>query len=493
MLILGRIWPAAWAWLRSVRGRLVATYLVAASVLALAGVALFTLTLTHGLRTNVDAGLQTRAATLGTDLGASGLTEAIDVAPSTGVSRHPFDELQSITAVYAPNGRRVDSQPAVLPDVLVSPARIKRAAAADYRYTAGYAGESFRILIKPAQRPDGLWHLVVGQNLGAVDEANNEVQRALIITVPVLLVLVAVGAWLLSGAALRPVARMSADAQALGEHDSYGRITEPPTRDSLNHLARTFNALLDRLHNSLDRQRNLVADAGHELRTPLAVLQAELETAVRPNRTRADLVDSINHARVEVNRLATLAEDLLLLAQADGGQPLIRLQLTDVGELLDEIERSSRNQAVDHQVSLTFERPSLLIADVDPVALRRVVDNLLANSLRHTPPGGTVTVQAAVVDQPPVLRIRVTDTGGGFPSAFLPHVFDRFGRADQARSRAAASAGSGLGLAIVETLVTAHGGTVTVSNTAGGSDRPVGALVDLRFPTRALDQDGGRE
>jgi signal transduction histidine kinase len=111
-------------------------------------------------------------------------------------------------------------------------------------------------------------------------------------------------------------------------HDDGSRITEPPTMDSLNRLARTLNALLDRLRVSLDQQRAFVADAGHELRTPLAVLQTELETAIRPNRTRQDLVDSITHAQDEVARLAALANDLLFLAEADGGHPMMRRQPT---------------------------------------------------------------------------------------------------------------------------------------------------------------------
>ena len=137
---------------------------------------------------------------------------------------------------------------------------------------------------------------------------------------------------------------MRADAEALSAHEDGSRITEPPTMDSLNRLARTFNALLDRLRVSLDQQRTLVADAGHELRTPLAVLQTELETAIRPNRTRQDLVESITHAQDEVARLAALANDLLFLAEADGGHPMLRRQPTTVTGLLEDVDQAFRGR-----------------------------------------------------------------------------------------------------------------------------------------------------
>ncbi len=469
-------------WVPGVRGRLVATYLLAAVVLSVAGVALFTLTLSRGLRDNVDAGLQTRAATLAGDL-AAGNVEQVDPSPRIAAAGHASD-VRAFIAVYAPGPRLIDAQPSSLPAQPLTPAQTRTPPSVATIRTARYGGESFRILIRPVPRPDGTWLVVVGESLGPADEAGAQVRHALFIAVPIVLALVGAGAWLVSGAALKPVDRMSADAQNLGEHDPAGRITEPATRDSLSHLARTFNALLDRLHHSLDRQRSLVADAGHELRTPLAVLQTELETAVRPTRSRADLVDSINHARVEVTRLAALAEDLLLLAQADGGHPIVRGQLTDVSELLDDLTRAYRDRAEALGLRVYTERPPALIAELDPVALRRILDNLLANGLRHTPRGGAITLHAgteSVSAEPSVgdrqLVLRIGDTGPGFAPQFLPHVFDRFARADQGRSRSAPAAGSGLGLAIVEALVHAHGGAVSAMNRSGG-----GALVEVRLP-----------
>ncbi len=469
--------------LRGVRARLVSTYLLAAIVLAAGGATLLMVTLSRGLRASVDAALQTRAHTLAADL-AAGNVEQGD-PPTIGRPEHHASAVLAFTAVYGPGGTLIDAQPSSLPAPPVSAGQATHPPASATFRTTGFGGESFRILTQPVHLRDGTWVVVVGESLGAADEAAAQVRHALVVAVPILLVLVGLGAWLLSGAALKPVDRMRADAQALGEHNPGGRITEPATGDSLNQLARTFNALLDRLHHSLDRQRSLVADAGHELRTPLAVLQTELETAVRATRSRADLIDSINHARVEVARLAALSEDLLLLAQDGGAQQIVRPQLTDVSELLDHAVQAYRDRATEGAVILELTRPPALIADLDPVALRRILDNLLANALRHSPPGGTVTIVAdtehgtagAGSEGRSLLVLRVSDAGPGFPADFLPHVFDRFARADQGRSRASAAAGSGLGLAIIDTLVRAHRGTVSAANRPAG-----GAVLELRLP-----------
>lgn len=175
----------------------------------------------------------------------------------------------------------------------------------------------------------------------------------------------------------------------------------------------------------------------------------------------------------------------------------MRHQLTDVSELIDDVTRAYRDRAGTKGFTVHTERPPTLIAELDPVALRRIVDKLLANSLRHTPAGGTITLYAALETSKPAsgagqteLVVRIVDTGPGFPPEFLPHVFDRFARADQGRSRSAAAAGSGLGLAIVETLVHAHGGRVTARNGPAG-----GAQVEVRLPLLAdepMDPSGRR-
>ena len=492
-------------WLRSLRGRLVVTYVLAATVLAAIGVTVLTLLLQQGLRSNVDAGLRGQAA-----------IQVADITASVGERQHPAPvvtpvgspafrtaagALAAFTATIDPRGRLTEARPTPLPEPALAGADPARPPAAPVFRTVSIAGAPFRVLIVPVHRGSRVWLVVAGTGLAAVDEASSEIRQALLIATPIVLVAVGLGAWLLSGGALRPVERLRREAQRLGERDAAGRLTLPGTRDSLDALAATFNGLLDRLHRSLDRQRALVADAGHDLRTPLAVLQVELETAARPGRTRDDLIESIGHARVEVARLAALADDLLLLAQADGGRPMVHPELSDVGDIVQAAVRAVQDQA--HGVTVEVVGAAAgrgtapLIAEVDPGAVRRILDNLLANALRHTPPDGTVTVsgqlatlsdrQAAVDTDVQELRLQVSDSGRGFDPEFLPYAFERFARADGARGRAGTAAGSGLGLAIVRTLATAHGGWARATNGPSG-----GAVVEvgLRCDTAP---DGGDE
>jgi signal transduction histidine kinase len=379
--------------------------------------------------------------------------------------------VESLTVVYGPDGRVVDAQPLRLPGSPLRSDELAAARSGPVRLTSTVGGRQLRMLAAPVVRADGTWVILVGTDEGTAKEAVDQVDRGMLVGGGVLLVLVAAGAWLLSGAALRPVERLRRDAAELGVHDPAGRLSEPGTEDELAWLARTFNALLDRLHRSLARQRALVADAGHELRTPLAVLRTELELADRPARTRGELAEAVGHARAEVERLSRLADDLLFLARADGGALLTQRRPTELAAVLQEAARGSR--AVAGEVDLVVDVPEGLVADVDAQALRRALDNLLSNALRATGPRGQVRLRAAAGDGG--VLVAVEDSGPGFPPGFLPHAFERFRVAEASRS--AGGGGAGLGLAIVAEIAAAHGGTAAARNLPDG-----GAQVVLCLP-----------
>jgi hypothetical protein len=238
-----------------------------------------------------------------------------------------------------------------------------------------------------------------------------------------------------------------------------------------------MNALLDRLQLALDRQRDFVADASHELLTPLTALRAELELAARPGRSRAALEAAVMAASGDTERLIRLAQDLLLLARAAEGASFLRPGTVDVPGLLADAARAFAGQARARDVTLEVRPGPALTVTADADRLRQAVDNLLSNAIRHSPAGGAVELAAATGrrDGQDLVVVEVRDRGPGFPPGFLPHALERFSRADAGRSRA--EGGTGLGLAIVEFIARAHGGRAVAVNRPGG-----GARVSVELP-----------
>jgi signal transduction histidine kinase len=238
-----------------------------------------------------------------------------------------------------------------------------------------------------------------------------------------------------------------------------------------------MNELLSRLHEALARQRAFVADAGHELRTPFAILQAELELASRPGRDNLELTTALSRASEEAGRLTRLANDLLVLARSDDQQLEVRRTQVQVRALLSESTDAFARRAGETHVTLRVQaRPDLTVA-VDPDRIRQAVDNLLDNAVRFSPEGSTVTVRG--VAEGTDARIEVEDSGPGFPSDYLPKAFERFSRPDSGRGRR--GGGAGLGLAIVQAIAVAHGGKATAANWPEG-----GAVVGIELPGAAV-------
>jgi heavy metal sensor kinase len=290
---------------------------------------------------------------------------------------------------------------------------------------------------------------------------------------PVAVMLAGAVGWLVAGAALRPVDRMRMESEAISGSEPGRRLAIPATRDELAALARGLNRMLDRLEAAVDRERRFAADAGHELRTPLANLKAELDLALRRARSPAELVEALRSASDETDRLARLAEDLLLLASTDGGRLPMRREDIDVAVLIHETVDSFSARASSLGIRLDVSVQEGTRARLDGTRIRQALGNLLDNALRCTPAGGRVIVDSVRRDG--MLIISVGDTGDGFAATFLPDAFEAFARADASRSRSAG--GAGLGLAIVRAIVEAHGGTVEAGNRDEG-----GAIVSLRIP-----------
>jgi signal transduction histidine kinase len=335
--------------------------------------------------------------------------------------------------------------------------------------------EPLRVRAIPAGSEDAPVSVIIGLPFGDVLATRTALRNALLITFPLLLAALAAIAWQVIGWTLRPVEQLRAGAEQISRTGRIRgsargeRLPVPTAADEIRALAVTLNEMLDRLAGAQERQRSFVADAAHELRSPLANIQAQLEVAERLGEggtLPADLM-------ADVKRLSGLVEDLLLLARVDADtRPPAQLSAVDGRALVSEVTRAYAGARV--PVSLIANEPILIM--VDPNELDRAVRNVVDNAVRHA--HSRVTV-AATVDQDQAV-ISVSDDGLGIPPEHRERVFQRFTRLDDARGRN--SGGAGLGLAIVRDLLTRAGGTVAI--TAG--EAPWQTRAELRLPLASV-------
>jgi len=257
-----------------------------------------------------------------------------------------------------------------------------------------------------------------------------------------------------------------------------GRAAPP----AVGELAGTFNAMLARLEASFEAQRRLLADTSHELRNPLTVLRTNLSFLTREDVDPQVRMEAAQEADEEAARLGRLVDDLLLLGRAEAGEALQR-QLVRLDELVEAVAEEAREGGPSHLVEVAAVEP--VVVSGDPERLRQVLRNVVGNALRHTPAG--TRVRLSLYQREGIAELVVADDGPGIASEHIAHIFDRFYRADTARSRAArgassGSSGAGLGLAIAKQLVEAHGGSIAVESAAGQ-----GTMVRIRLPATLPD------
>ncbi len=323
--------------------------------------------------------------------------------------------------------------------------------------------EPSRLLATPVERGGRDLVLVVGATRENNLETLSSFRDELLIAGPVALILATLAGYLLAGAALRPVERMRRQAAQISAETPGERLPVPETRDEVQRLGETLNEMLGRLESALARERDFVADAGHELRTPLALLRTELELALRHAESDAELRDAVRCSAEEVDRLTQLADDLLLIARSERGKLPLRLEPVPTSELLASVARRFEWRAEEAGRSVQAVATDGIRVRGDRIRLEQALGNLVDNSLRHG--GGRVRLEAMQVDG--VVELHVADEGSGFPPEFLETAFERFSRPDAAR----AGGGAGLGLAIVRTIADAHGGETHAANRErGGAD-----------------------
>jgi two-component system OmpR family sensor kinase len=327
-----------------------------------------------------------------------------------------IEQGESFAELVRRDGRVVDATPPI-GTLLLSPeqlAKARRERIFVNRPSVPGLDEPARMLALPVAR--GV--LIVGGTRENRAETLNSLRTAFLIGGPLALLLASLAGYALAGAALRP-----------------------------------FEA-------GVERERRFVADASHELRTPLALLRTELELALRRNRTRDELEQTIRSAAAESDRLGRLADDLLLLARSDDGRLPLRLAPVDIDDLLGAVAARFRPRADAEHRALDVDATSARVVFADRPRLEQALGNMVDNAFAH----GRGAVRLSAVSDNGTLELHVADDGPGFPEEFLGRAFERFSRADEARTRG----GSGLGLAIVDTVARAHRGSAHAANRDGG-------------------------
>lgn len=266
---------------------------------------------------------------------------------------------------------------------------------------------------------------------------------------------------------------MASQAREIGGASLNRRLEIGAAADELVALSASFNELLERLDQSFETMRRFVADASHELRTPLSVIRGEADVALSQERSAAAYRESLVIVLDESRRLSRLVDDLLNLARADSGNAKIEEREFYLNDLLAECCRSAQAMAGARGVQVECRCEGDAPFRGDEELLHRAVMNLLDNAIRYTPPGGKIT--AALQAEAGEMRITIADTGAGIPPEVAPHVFERFYRSDEARSRQ--NGGFGLGLSIVKWVAEAHRGAVEVASRPGA-----GSVFTLTLP-----------
>jgi signal transduction histidine kinase len=306
-------------------------------------------------------------------------------------------------------------------------------------------------------------------SLDGIEAEHREILVALGIGVLIALALGGVGGWLVAHQSLRPLTDLASQAAAITEHDPSGRL-RAPHEDELGHLARAFNAVLDRLAAALHGQRQFMADASHELRTPVSVVRTTAQVILaKETRPEHEYRESMEIVEEQSSRLKRLVDAMFLLSRAEAqGIPLVREPLY-IDDMVGECARALQVLATDRQVTIRTCGDSEVMFSGDPTLLKQLVGNLLDNAIRHAQTGGAVT--ATVTRNAGRIAIRITDDGDGIAPEDRERIFERFVRFD---SR---SQGAGLGLPIARWIAEAHGGTLILESTG-----PSGSCFEVTLP-----------
>ena len=310
---------------------------------------------------------------------------------------------------------------------------------------------------------------IVALQVGQVERSVlGNFRQAVLIAIPLALVLAGVGGYFLARRSFAPVVDMSRRAASIDSESLDARLPVRNTGDELDELASVFNDMLTRIEQSFERQRQFMADASHELRTPVASLRAEASVTLSQPRTAAEYEEALVRVTDDARRLSAIVDDLFTLARLSAEETMLHREDFFLEEVVMDSVSHIRPLATDHGIAIAFHPGAEARCAGDPALIDRIVTNLLDNAIKYSARGSSVLVELATWNG--LHRVRVLDHGSGIPIEAQPHVFDRFFRADPSRTRSSGTGGAGLGLSIAWRIARAHGGNLElVSSDATGT------------------------
>ena len=349
-------------------------------------------------------------------------------------------------------------------------------------------GEKVQVVAVSQQMADGMTYMVeVGAPETDISSASDGLAFTLILGFPFLIGLAIGGGYVLLGRTLKPVEQIVSAAEAITLENLQQRLPVSKTGDEFEHLSTALNRMIERLDESFQLTAQFAADASHELRTPLTVMRGELETLVKEPSLNEEIAERIGNVLEEAEHLTRIVEGLLLVSRLETGEALMQKRKINLGDMIGAVADQMAPLAEDKLLRLKLARAPGVIVEGDEIRLQQVGVNLLDNAFKYTPEGGQVTISVRVESD--VAVIGVVDSGMGISEQALPHIFDRFYRAEQARMNR--TRGTGLGLSIVQSIIEAHGGRVTAESRegAGASFRVELPLARVRVEV-PMEKDG---
>ena len=455
-----------------IRARMTVWYVILLAAVVAAVGAFLLVRLRADLIAAIDGSLRPATVQIADGYRAEGAPEAVDVARSVLTGERPAAQiLDGSGRVAVSFGDAVSRAPMLR---RADAAAVLRGGGLIRTVELGRSGQRFRLAARPTIRRGRRQVAVAAESMATVDRSVRRVLVLLLVAGPAALLATAMGGWWLARRALRPIDRMTARAAAIDLERIEDRLVVPRTGDEVAHLARTLNAMLDRIEHGVSEQHRLVADASHELRTPLAAMRAEIDVSLRaddlPPAARAVLAS----AREEVDRMTRTIDDLLVLASVDEGRLELLVEPLDLHDVVARAVASLHPLARTHNVTVALDGPTAMaLGDAD--RLGHALRNLVENAIRFSPAGGEVAVSTWASDGE--VGVTVRDQGPGVALEVRELIFDRFFRADPSRTRS--TGGGGLGLAITREIASAHAGRVWVEDAGASGSAFTLALAPL--------------